>query len=281
MPRQTTCFYKSRKLFPTWLCKSTPKTPSYLSNTTSLMCITPHVSLPQLKVSITRYQSLKGCTLHPAFAVAPPSPPSLPAAVPVAPDASVVSVPLVEASVPIAISPAQSPQTTKHSQGAVSTLYTVPHPNPSHPNEHGWLEKIVNGGLGHPQLTVTVASITHAAVTHVLQISVVDTAAGHPDTMVGVGVRFRPGDTVLASDDVMVMVACCDDEACCGDEACCALTRVTRPQAPNRAEERVTRILDTQGEMGSEDGWEKMQAEKARRRFMVAVDRGVPGAWRR
>jgi hypothetical protein len=52
----------------------------------------------------------------------------------------------------------------------------------------------------------------HAAVTHVLQMLVVETAAAHPDTSVGALVVISPGDGVLARDND-VAVAAGDDES--------------------------------------------------------------------
>ena len=64
---------------------------------------------------------------------------------------------------------------------------------------------MVTGGLGQPQLTVMVSSNTHAAVTHVLQMLVVDMAAAHPDTSVGALV-VSPGGAMLARVDVTATV---------------------------------------------------------------------------
>ena len=67
---------------------------------------------------------------------------------------------------------------------------------------------MVSGGSGQPQLTVTVASMTQAAVTQVLQRSVVDTAAGHPDTIGGAAVGPDPrstGTALKVTREVLVM----------------------------------------------------------------------------
>jgi len=71
---------------------------------------------------------------------------------------------------------------------------------------------MVTGELGQPQLTVSVSSYTHAAVTHVLQMLVVERAAAHPDTSVGALVVISPGDAVLARDNDVTVVAG-DDES--------------------------------------------------------------------
>jgi len=62
---------------------------------------------------------------------------------------------------------------------------------------------MVNGGLGHPQGTVIVCSITHAAVTQVEQMLVVETAAGQDEIVVGGVVRVcdNEGELVLAREE--------------------------------------------------------------------------------
>jgi len=65
---------------------------------------------------------------------------------------------------------------------------------------------MVSGGLGHPQAAVMVASITQAAVTQVLQMSVVETAAGQLAT-VRVADPEGAGEPVLTK--VRVEVADC------------------------------------------------------------------------
>lgn len=74
-------------------------------------------------------------------------------------------------------------------------MYTVLHPpRPSQPRSHGCERKTVAGGSGQPQPAVTVAGTTHAAVTHVLQMSVVDTTGAHPGAHPGAdtGAEDRP-----------------------------------------------------------------------------------------
>src|SRR5690348_3681877 len=72
---------------------------------------------------------------------------------------------------------------------------------------------MVSGGLGHPHGTVMVCSMTQAAVTHVLQMSVVDTAAGQPETTVGAVVSESAGEVVLAREELVALVSaggfCC------------------------------------------------------------------------
>lgn len=66
---------------------------------------------------------------------------------------------------------------------AVTTVYTVWHPRPAQPSAHGNERTTVGATVAQlPQPAVMVASRTQAAVTHVLQMSVVDTTAAHPET---------------------------------------------------------------------------------------------------
>ena len=66
---------------------------------------------------------------------------------------------------------------------------------------------MVLGGFWQPHPTVMVDSITQAAVTQVLQMLVVDTAAGHPAVLVG-GAPVSVGEMVLTRVDDVWSWAC-------------------------------------------------------------------------
>jgi hypothetical protein len=54
--------------------------------------------------------------------------------------------------------PSSPPSWADDLHDSVTTLVMVPHPRLSQPSSHGWLAKMVTGGLGQPQLTVIVSS---------------------------------------------------------------------------------------------------------------------------